>query len=49
MDLEEARVGDLVGEYKPGTITGDNNAGWEAIIEHNTSDPYISDTELLKV
>ena len=41
MDLEEARVGNIVGEYAPGNIiTKDNNAGWEAIIEHNTTDPY---------
>jgi len=45
MDLEEIRTGDLLSEYVPSDIIKmDNNAGWEALIKHNTTDPY-GDTE----
>jgi len=41
MDLEEIRIGNF-GKYYPGLETfGDNLAGWEAIIEHGTKDPYV--------
>jgi len=41
MELEEIRAGDLLSEYIPGhIIQKDNNAGWEALIKHNTTDPY---------
>lgn len=40
MELTEIRLGDF-GVYSPGKyIEGDNQAGWEAVIEHGTSDPY---------
>lgn len=45
MDLREVRVGNF-GKYYPGDelkdgFGGDNLAGWEAVIEHGTKDPYI--------
>lgn len=40
MDLSEIRLGDF-SVYSPRQLVkGDNIAGWEAIIEHGTSDPY---------
>lgn len=41
MELEEVRLGDY-SKYQPGALVkGDNLAGWEAVIEHGTKDPYI--------
>ena len=40
MDLTEIRLGDFTTYYPGKLVKGDNVAGWEAIIEHGTSDPY---------
>jgi hypothetical protein len=38
LELEEFRTGNF-GDYEPGTVDGDNLAGFEAVIEYGSMDP----------